>query len=152
MGRTLVNCNVAPPGCPKARVASAIMFGCMALGEICYDKTLFNGFLSRPILWAGVFLETTIATALMTTLGALALYRFRFLGKRLFALTSTAIWCLLGIGIIALYRYFYWTREWHITEMAPGLVFGWILPGLISIFCFVWLSFDLRLTNSNSAT
>jgi hypothetical protein len=126
-------------------IASAIMFGSMALGEICYDKSLFNGFLSRPILWVGVFLETTLATLFMTTIGALVLYRFRRLDRKLFALTSTAVWGLLGAIVIALYSYFYWTREWHITNLAPGLVFGWILPGLLSIICFVWLSFDLRL-------
>lgn len=60
----------------------------------------------------------------MTVIGALILYRFRFLDKKLFALTSIAVWGLLGIVVIALYSHFYWTREWHITEMTPGLVFG----------------------------
>lgn len=63
-------------------IASAIMLICMALGELCWDKNLFSGFLYRPILWAGIVLETTVATLFMTTLGALILYRFRFFDKK----------------------------------------------------------------------
>lgn len=120
------------------------MFGCMALGELYWDKNLFSGFLRKPILWLGIFLETTVATAFMTTLGALILSRFRFLDKRIFVGVSAGVWSLLGIAVVALYSHFYWTRDWNITAMAPGLVFGWILPGLLSILCFVWLSIDLR--------
>ncbi len=132
-------------------IATVIMFGCMALGEIFYDKNLFSGFLRSPMLWVGIFLETSAATVSMTTIGAIILYRFRFLDKNLFARISAAVWCLLGIVVIALYSHFYWTRDWHITAMAPGLVFGWILPGLLSVICFVWLSLDLRTITEDSS-
>ena len=58
------------------------MFGCMALGEFLYDKSLISGFLGRPLLWVGIFLETSVATLFMTTLGAVILYRFRSLDKK----------------------------------------------------------------------
>lgn len=125
-------------------VASLIMFGCMALGEIFYDRNLFSGFLGKPLLWAGVFLETSVATILLAAVGALILYRFRFLSQKLFAGVSLAVWCLLDLILIVLYGHFYWEREWHITAMTPGLIFGWILPGLLTLVCFVALSFDLR--------
>ncbi len=132
--------------------ASVIMFTCMALGELVYDKNLFSGFLSKPFLWVGVFLETSIATILMTAMGALILSYFRFLSKKAFASISAIVWCLLGILLIALYNYFYWKRDWHLTEIAPGLMFGWILPGVLSIIYFVSLSLDLRQMPRDPAT
>ncbi len=131
-------------------IASVIMFVCMVLGEVCWDKNLFSGFLRKPVLWGGIFLETTVATLFMTTLGALILYHFRFLNKKFFVGVSSAVWCLLGIVVIALYSHFYWIRDWHITAITPGLFFGWILPGMLSVICFVWLSLDLRITAQDS--
>ena len=127
------------------------MFVCMALGELVYDKNLFSGFLRKPILWAGVLLETSVATIFMTSLGALILYRFRFLNKTMYVGLSALVWCLLGMLLIALYSHFYWTRDWHLTSIAPGLIFGWILPGVLSIVYFVTISLDLRLPNENRA-
>lgn len=124
--------------------ASIIMFGCMAAGEIIYDRNLFRGFLGEPSLWVGIFMETSIATMFMTVIGSLILYWFRSLRKDVFARVSAVVWCSLGLILIALYSHFYWTREWHLTAIAPGLVFGWILPGLLSIIYFVSLSLKLR--------
>ena len=100
----------------------------MALGELLYDKSLFSGFLTKPKLWLGVFFETSVATIMMTGAGALIRSRLYYLRIEMFALASFLVWSLLGLLLIFLYSHFYWTREWHLTSIAPGLLFGWIAP------------------------
>jgi hypothetical protein len=131
--------------------ALVIMFGCMALGELTYDAKLFSGFLKRPSLWVGILEETFIATLLMTALGACILHRFRFSSRRVFIRVSAFVFCLLGLILIALYSHFYWTRDWHITAMAPGLIFGWFLPGLLTVISFVSFSLHLRQPEQENA-
>ncbi|RYZ92444.1 MAG: hypothetical protein EOP06_04240 [Proteobacteria bacterium] len=129
--------------------ASVIMFVCMALGELLYDKNLFSGFLSRPSLWGAVFLETAIATIFMTMIGSLILFHFRFFERKVFAGISAGVWSGLGAALIVVYAHFYWTREWHITAIAPGLIFGWILPGVLFITYLVYSSLALRESKPN---
>lgn len=124
--------------------ASIIMFACMALGELLYDNNLFSGFLTRPSLWGAVFFETAIATILMTAIGSVILFRFRTYQRKVFVGISAGVWCGLGTALIILYSYFYWTREWQITAIAPGLIYGWILPGFIFITYLVSSSLSLR--------
>ena len=129
----------------KALVAGLlIMFVCMASGELLYDSHLFSGFLTRPKLWIGIFFETTVAVTLMGIVASPVLYRFRFSTRRHFIVVSTLTWIALGCALVGLNSHFYWTREWHLTAIAPGLFFGWFLPGLLTVICFVWLSTGLR--------
>ncbi|RYZ93291.1 MAG: hypothetical protein EOP06_01445 [Proteobacteria bacterium] len=125
-------------------VASVLMFGCMSLGELVYDENLFSGFLHRPPLWFGILVETAIATLFMTLLGTPILYRLRYFHRRSFAVAATIIWCIAGLCLVGLYSYFYWTREWHITALTPGFIFGWILPGMLFVAYLVFTSLELR--------
>lgn len=127
--------------------ASLIMFLCMAIGELFYDKNLFSGFLHRPTLWTAIFFETGVATILMTTIGALVLYQFRDKTKKQFLSVAALTWLLLDVLLISAYSYFYWTRDWHITKIAPGLIFGWILPGTLFTTYLIYSSFDLKEAN-----
>ena len=124
--------------------ATLIMFGCMSMGELLYDENLFSGFLKRPSLWFGVFLETTIATIFMTAVGGLILYRFRYLSRNAFVRVAVVAWCLSGCALVALYSAFYWTRAWHLTVITPGFIFGWILPGLLFVTYLVFSSLEMR--------
>lgn len=124
--------------------ATVVMFLCMAMGELFFDKNLFSGFLQKPSLWALIFIETCVAAVPMTVLGALFLYRFRLAIKKKFVLASVTTWLSLSALLVGLYAHFYWTREWYLTSMAPGLIFGWILPGTLTLICFVRFSLKLR--------
>lgn len=126
------------------------MFVSMAAGELLIDSNLFSGFLKKPFIWYGIFLETGAATLLFSTIGLLILSRFRFLGKKAFSRVSLATWIFLSIILMALYAYFYWPREWHLTALTPGLIFGWLIPGILTIGWLVLFSLDLRQSTSAS--
>ncbi len=65
-------------------------------------------------------------------------------------MASVMTWLSLSALLVGLYAHFYWTREWHLTAMAPGLIFGWILPGTLTLICFVRFSLKLRQEPSTS--
>lgn len=125
------------------------MFFCMAAGELLYDENLFRGFLKRPEIWPAIMVETAIASLIVSQLG---LYILRKLIEILpvknesdFLKKSLLTWLGVGLVLIALYRLFYWPREWRLTAMAAGLFFGWILPGGLTLAA--WTHFSRRLYN-----
>lgn len=121
-------------------VSCLLMFGSMAVGELFIDPNLFSGFLSKPELWFGIFLETAIATLPVCLLGTWFLSKVQFQDKRKFLFGSLATWLLLCSLVIALYKIFYFPREWKLTSIEPGLILGWVAPGILIIACFVWFS------------
>ena len=127
--------------------AQLIMFSCMAAGEILYDENLFRGFLKRPEVWIYILLETAIASLPVCLIGLAVLKSgsdiFAAKDETEFAKKSAGVWITLGLAVIALYRFFYWPREWRLTAVAPGLIFGWILPCILTLICRSLLSKSL---------
>lgn len=116
----------------------------MALGELLIDPGLFSGFLLKPNLWAGIFIETSMATLVISLIGLFVLSKFRLVHRGAFVVISAVTWLLLSFALVALYAHFYWVREWHLTILTPGLIFGWIIPGCLTIGCLVLFSLGLR--------
>lgn len=125
----------------KCLVASELlMFGSMAAGELFVDPNLFSGFLSKPQLWIGVLLETAVATLPVCFFGAFILSKVNFRSIERFLLASLGVWLALCSSVVALYKIFYFPRDWKLTLLHPGMLFGWIIPGVLIIGCFVWFS------------
>lgn len=121
-------------------VSELLMFGSMAAGELFIDPNLFSGFLSKPEIWYGIFLETAIATLPVCLLGAWILSKSKIQTKRNFLFASLITWLLLCVSVAGLYKIFYFPREWKLTLLHSGILFGWIIPGILIITCFVWFS------------
>lgn len=131
----------------KCLLASELlMFGSMAAGEIFIDPNLFSGFLTKPLLWGGVLLETAIATLPVCFVGAWILWKVNFEYRRNFFMASLGVWLVLCSSVVVLYKIFYFPREWKLTLLHPGILFGWVFPGILIIGCFVWFSEKLYST------
>ncbi len=125
----------------KCIIASELlMFGSMAAGEFFVDSNLFSSFLSKPEIWYGIFVESAIATFPVCLLGALILSKIRLQNKRNFLLASLGTWLVLCSCVVVLYNIFYFPREWKLTLLHPGILFGWVIPGILIIGSFVWFS------------
>lgn len=120
--------------------AELLMFGSMAFGELFIDPNLFSGFLNKPSLWVGVLLETAIATLPVCFIGSWILSKVSFQSMRNFLLASSGVWLLLCSSVVVVYKVLYFARDWKITLLHPGILFGWIIPGILIIGCFVWFS------------
>ena len=125
-------------------VSELLMFGSMTAGELLIDPNLFSGFLNKPEIWYGIFLETAIATLPVCLLGAWILSKSKIQTKRNFLFASLGIWILLCLSVVVLYKIFYFPREWKLTLLHPGILFGWVIPGVLIIGCFVWFSDNLH--------
>jgi hypothetical protein len=132
--------------------AQLIMFTCMAAGEILYDANLFRGFLKRPEIWIYILLETAMASVPVCLTGFSILKSGSdFLSAKdetHFTKKAAIVWLSLGLIVIALYKIFYWPREWRLTAVAPGLIFGWILPCSLTLLC--WSFFSKALHSSHA--
>lgn len=125
----------------KCLLASELlMFGSMAAGEIFIDSNLFSGFLNKPEIWYGIFLETAIATLPVCLLGAWILWKSKIQTRRNFLFASLGTWLLLCLSVVGLYKIFYFPRDWKLTLLHPGILFGWVIPGVLIIACFVLFS------------
>jgi hypothetical protein len=129
-------------------ISGFLMFVSMAAGEIFVDNNLFSGFLHRPSIWHGIFLESGIATFPVCLIGLFALGRVRTASKKTFLAISLAIWMLLGSAIIALYKIFYWSRDWHLTAIEPGANL-WLDHSLLVDTCFLRNVFDRLIQAAN---
>ncbi len=131
----------------KCFIASELlMFGSMASRELFFDPNLFSGFLSKPEIWYGIFLETALATLLVCLIGVWILSWIKFKDRRNFLIASIGTWVLLCSFVVAVYKIFYFPREWKLTSIEPGLIFGWIIPGVLTLACFAWFSEKLHHT------
>lgn len=125
----------------KCLLASELlMLGSMAVGELFIDSNLFSGFFGKPEIWYGIFLETAIATLPVCLLGAWILWKSNIQTKRNFLLASLGTWLLLCLSVIGLYKIFYFPREWKLTLLHPGILFGWGIPGILIVASFVLFS------------
>lgn len=135
----------------KCLLASELlMFGSMALGELLIDPNLFSGFLNKPQLWIGVLLETAVATLPVCFVGVFILSKVNFRSIERFLLVSLGVWLALCSSVVALYKMFYFPRDWKLTLLHPGILFGWIIPGILIIGCFVWFSKKIYAVRSRS--
>jgi hypothetical protein len=48
------------------------------------------------------------------------------------------------VSITRINKTFYWPREWHLTAIQPGLIFGWIIPCALILGAFIWFSEKLH--------
>ncbi len=112
----------------------------MAAGELLVDPNLFSGFLHRPSLWAGVFLESATWTMPVILIGLFILGRLRFLNRSHFLTATFFVWFGLGAVIVVLYKFFYWPRTWHLTRIEPGIIFGWGVPCAFILIAYSILS------------
>jgi hypothetical protein len=132
--------------------AQLIMFTSMAAGELLYDANLFRGFLKRPEIWIYILIETTFASLPVCLTGFAILKSnsdlFAAKNETHFAKKAAIVWLGLGVLVIVLYKIFYWPREWRLTAVAPGLIFGWILPCSLTLFC--WSLFSKTLYSSHT--
>lgn len=136
----------------KSLLASELlMFGSMAAGEIFIDSNLFSGFLRRPEIWHGIFLETAIATLPVCLLGAWILWKIKIYSKQSFLFVSLGTWLVLCFSVVGLYKIFYFPRDWKLTLLHPGILFGWVIPGILIIACFVLFSEKLYSVRKSSA-
>ncbi len=120
--------------------AEILMFGSMAAGEVFIDLNLFGGFLTKPEIWYGIFFETAIAVLPVSLSGTWVLSKVRFQTKRIFLIASLSTWLLLCLMVVVFYQIFYFSNEWKVALLHPAMLFGWIIPGILIIGCFVWLS------------
>lgn len=124
--------------------AVIIMFSCMMAGEILYDENLFRGFLKRPGIWPAIILETAIASLLVSQIGLFFLKKLiefePIKSEADFLKKSAFTWVSVGLVLVVFYWLFYWPREWRLTAMGAGLLFGWILPGILTLAAWTYFS------------
>jgi hypothetical protein len=119
------------------------MFTSMIAGEIFVEPNLFGGFSQRPALWLEVLLESTVWTFPIALIGLLILGRFQGFTRKKYILASTGLWVALNVLIIIIYKFFYWPRAWHLTDLHPGLIFGWVIPCILILCSYSFFSLQL---------
>ena len=131
-------------------VGLIIMIISMMAGEYFIREDLFRNFTQSPIMWGWISIEFTIAFFPIAVLGFFILYKFKNLNKQRFLLFSTTTWISLFVFIALIYRLAGFVNEWSIVIIKPGVIFGWFIPGTITLFVLIWFSHKQILNNADN--
>ncbi len=119
------------------------MFLCMAAGELFVDREMFRGFLSKPVIWPLVFLETAVWLLPFMLLIVPLLNRLKKKEPKSAAKIIAASWIVVGLLVATGYNFAYFSSDWSVSQIArPDITFGWTLPYLIILASFIYLSLD----------
>ena len=122
-------------------VGGGVMLVAMLLGEY-FHGPIFYGFSQKPHLWFLCFLETIVWVVPLTGLAAFIFSRFPGVtGVRLIAL-SMGFWISLSTCVFLIYQLYSDSRlpPWSEANITLPYVFGWYIPGVITIALFSLLS------------
>lgn len=122
-------------------VGGLIMLLAMMVGEWLYGP-IFNGFIHKPRLWLMAFLETIFWMLPLTWISGLFIAKLPFRNTGKLILVMVGFWLLVSISIFALYIGVSDPRLplWHKAWVTPVYVFGWYLPGVMTILIFSTMS------------
>jgi hypothetical protein len=117
------------------------MFVCMAAGELFADPEMFRGFLKKPTIWPMIFVESAIWVLPFIFLILPLLNRLKNADPKKASWIISLSWIVVGLFVAIAYKLTYHSSEWSFIQLwRPDIVFGWILPYLLILATFVYLS------------
>ena len=133
-------------------VCIVIMFGSMISGELFIRSSLFNNFISSPQLWGWVSLETAISIIPISLIGATTIYNLKEMKKSRLLIYSFIVWFSLYMLLAIIYKIAIIPNSSNLSLLKPEVVWGWIIPGTLTLSFQVWLSAKtFGSTSENSA-
>lgn len=123
-------------------IGGGVMLLAMLLGEYLYGP-IFNGFLYKPILWIFALIETVVWVIPLTYSVLFFISKFpKIKGVRLIGL-SFCLWVGLSLCVFLIYQIALGDPRlpiWNEAKISPSYIFGWYIPGVITIILFSILS------------
>lgn len=123
-------------------IGGGVMLAAMLVGEYLHGP-IFNGFLHKPHLWIFALLETLFWVIPLTWVASVFIKKFpKIKGASLVGL-SMIFWIGLSAGIFLIYQVVFVDSRlplWSEANIGLPYVFGWYIPGAITIILFSVLS------------
>jgi len=123
-------------------IGGGVMLAALLVGEELHGP-IFNDFLHKPYLWIFAFLETLFWVIPLTWIASVFIDKFPEIKGAYLAGLSIVYWVALSVGIFLMYQVVIVNTRlplWSEANLGLPYLFGWYIPGVITIFLFSALS------------